>query len=166
MTPARRVRRAVAVLAVTAACGACGDDTGPAPEFEAVDLVTGEEVSSSDLAGQPALLATFATWCVPCERELPLLEAALPEIEAAGVRVVAVNVDGSGVGDDDVVEMIERLAPSVPAWRDDRSSILRAYEATFMPFSVLIDADGRVVETWNGSLDPTTDEFREAIAGA
>lgn len=166
MTAARRVRRAAAVLAVLAATSACGDDGGASPAFDAVDMATGDEVSSNELQGRPTLLAAFATWCAPCERELPLLEEALPEIEAAGVRVVAVNVDAPGVGDDEVAAMIERLAPSLAVWRDDESAILMAYEATFMPFSVLIDADGSVVQSWSGALDPTSDDFRDAIAAA
>ena len=164
MTPARRIRRAAVVLAVVAATSACGDDGGASPTFDAVDMATGDEVSSTQLDGRPTLLAAFATWCAPCERELPALQEALPDIEAAGVGVVAVNVDSSAVGDDDVEEMIGRLAPSLTVWRDDQSSILAAYGATFMPFSVLVDADGEVVETWNGTLDPTSDGFRDAIA--
>lgn len=151
------------MLIVVAALGGCGDDGRVTPEFEAVDLATGAAVSSGELRGQTTLLATFATWCAPCERELPELEAALPDIEAAGVRVIAVNVDAAGVPASEVEAMIGRLAPSVEVWRDDRSEILAAYGATFMPYSVVIDADGDVVRDWNGSLDPTGDEFLAAI---
>lgn len=157
---------AAATLAVAIALGGCGgDNPDTVPSFEAVDTATGSAVTPADLRGQPALLAAWATWCVPCERELPALEAAKPDIEAAGVRVVAVNVDAAGVDDADVAAMLDRLAPSLESWRDDTSAILTAYEATFMPFSVLIDADGRVQERWLGSLDPDSAAFRDAIAG-
>lgn len=142
---------AVVVLASTASCGS-GDDAGAG--FRAVDLATGQERSAEDVSGAPALLAGWATWCVPCERELPALEAALPELEDAGIRVVAVNVDASGVDESDVRAMIDRLAPSLESWRDEDSTMLGAYESFLMPFSVLLDADGDVVRTWNGALDP------------
>jgi thiol-disulfide isomerase/thioredoxin len=140
-----------AVVAVMAAT-ACGD--GGSMSFSAVDLATGDERSVDDVRGAPTLLAGWATWCVPCERELPELEAALPELTAAGVQVVAVNVDASGVDESDVLAMIERLAPSLESWRDVDSTLLGAYESFLMPFSVLLDADGDVVRTWNGALDP------------
>lgn len=138
------------VVALTVACG--GDDGGM--EFTAVDLATGEERSVDDVHGSATLLAGWATWCVPCERELPALEAALPELEAGGVRVVAVNVDTARVAEGDVRAMIERLAPSLEAWRDEDSSLLGAYDSFLMPFSVLLDADGDVIRSWNGALDP------------
>ena len=161
----RRVRRAAAVVVAIALGGCGGDNPEAVPSFEAVDTVTGAAVTPADLRGQPALLAAWATWCVPCERELPALEAALPEIEAAGVRVVAVNVDVPSVDGDTVDEMLERLAPSLESWRDDSSEILAAYEGTFMPFSVLIDEDGEVVERWMGALDPGSDDFMATIGG-
>jgi thiol-disulfide isomerase/thioredoxin len=151
MNAGRRGSRAVAlaVLACTASCGGEGSLS-----FSAVDLDSGVDRSVDDVHGTPTLLAGWATWCVPCERELPELEAALPELEAAGVRVVAVNVDAAGVEEADVVAMIERLAPSIESWRDADATMLGAYESFLMPFSVLLDADGDVVHTWNGALDP------------
>ncbi len=163
MTAPRR-RVVVAALAAVVLSGACGGEDGSAPTFEAVDLATGATVSSSELRGSTTLIATFATWCVPCERELPAIEEALPAIEATGTRVVAVTVDAPTVSEADVVAMIDRLAPSLTVWRDDESSVLAAYGATLMPFSVVVDASGEVIATWSGSLDPTGDDFLEAIA--
>lgn len=155
-----RLGRPLAVVAlVLAACGGGDGDAG----FRAVDLVTGEERSAADVRGSPALLAGWATWCVPCERELPALEEALPELERAGIRVVAVNVDAAGVDQADVDAMIERLAPSLESWRDSDSTLLGAYESFVMPFSVLLDADGDVIRTWNGALDP--DDVLPALTG-
>ena len=151
MSAARRGWRtaAFAVLAFTVACGG-----GGSMAFTAVDLASGAERSADDVHGEVTLLAGWATWCVPCERELPALEAALPELTAAGVRVVAVNVDAPGVAESDVVAMIDRLAPSLESWRDEDSTLLGVYESFLMPFSVLLDVDGDVVRTWNGALDP------------
>lgn len=150
MTPVRRAGAlALAALALSSACA--GDD---GPGFRAVDLATGEPRTSADVRGEVTLLAGWATWCLPCERELPALEAALPEFTAAGVRVVAVNVDADTIDDDEVARTIARLAPSLEVWRDGDSSLLATYEGFLMPFSVMLDADGEVLRTWNGALDP------------
>lgn len=158
---AARWRWRVAASAVLAFAAGCSDDGSVA--FTAVDLDSGAERSVDDVRGETTLLAGWATWCVPCERELPELEESLPELEAAGVRVVAVNVDASGVAEADVVAMIDRLAPSLESWRDEDGTLLGAYESFLMPFSVLLDADGDVVRTWNGALDP--DEVIPALQG-
>lgn len=150
----RRRRAAALVVSLVAALAGAGCGDGDAMEFSAVDLATGGGRSTDDVRGEVTLLAGWATWCVPCERELPELEAALPELEAAGVRVVAVNVDAPGVSDADVAAMLERLAPSLESWRDEDSTLLGVYESFVMPFSVLLDADGDVLRTWNGALDP------------
>jgi thiol-disulfide isomerase/thioredoxin len=149
---ATRRRRSFAGLVVLALVAACGGDGSRS--FTAVDLATGAGRSVDDVRGEPTLLAGWATWCVPCERELPELEEALAELQAAGVRVVAVNVDAGGVPERDVVAMIDRLAPSLESWRDEDGTLLGAYESVLMPFSVLLDADGDPVRTWNGALDP------------
>lgn len=165
MRPTRRAITACVLVAsvVGSSLGvsACGD--GDAMRFTAVDLDSGAARSADDVRGAPTLFAGWATWCVPCERELPALEAALPELNAAGVRVVAVNVDASGVAESDVRAMIERLAPSLESWRDSDGTLLGAYSSFLMPFSVLLDADGDVVRTWNGMLDPG--EIVPALAG-
>lgn len=140
----------VVVASVATGCGGDGSPVG----FDAVELDSGASVSSADLHGTWVLFAAWATWCVPCERELPELEAALPELEAAGIEVVTVNVDGNGADQADVVGMIDRLAPSLAAWRDPKGEMLVAYESFLMPFSVLVDERGEVVQSWNGALDP------------
>ena len=160
MSAARRAWR-IATFAVLAFGASCGG--GGSMRFTAVDLASGAERSVDDVRGEATLLAGWATWCVPCERELPALEAALPELMAAGVRVVAVNVDAPGVAESDVAAMIERLAPSLESWRDADSTLLGAYESFLMPFSVLLDADGDVLRIWNGALDP--DEIIPSLKG-
>jgi thiol-disulfide isomerase/thioredoxin len=155
-------RRLAAVLAVVVVAVGCGGD-GPGTTFTAVDPASGAPRSVDDVRGAPTLLAGWATWCVPCERELPALEAALADLTAAGVRVVAVNVDGPTADEADVAAMIERLAPSLEVWRDEGSSLLGAYDGFLMPFSVLLDADGEPIRTWAGSLDP--DEVVPALTG-
>jgi thiol-disulfide isomerase/thioredoxin len=141
-----------AVLTASVLVAACGG--GSDRSFRAVDAASGATVSVSDVAGRPTLLAGWATWCVPCEHELPELEAAGPAFADAGVGLVLVNVDTPSVGDDAVAAVADRLAPTLPLWRDADSTLLATYDATFMPFSVLIDADGDVIESWNGAVDP------------
>jgi cytochrome c biogenesis protein CcmG/thiol:disulfide interchange protein DsbE len=66
----------------------------PAPPFE-VTTFDGQKISLADLRGDVVILNFWATWCVPCREELPLLDAYYKIRESAGLRVVAVTTEDS-----------------------------------------------------------------------
>jgi len=66
----------------------------PAPEFE-LTLLDGDKVKLSDLRGQVVVLNFWATWCVPCRAELPLLDAYYRRTKQHGLRVFAVTTENS-----------------------------------------------------------------------
>lgn len=159
-----RRRLIIAATLATSMVVACGGDDASAPEFAAQSWPEGTPVDVADLRGSPVLLAGWATWCVPCERELPILDEFVDGGSAPDLEVVAVNVDAASIGDDDLAEMLERLDVDLPVWRDADQTFLTSFGGTLMPYSVLLDAEGNVVEGWAGSLDPTGDSFQEALA--
>ncbi len=65
-----------------------------APKFE-LTLVDGTKVSSDELRGQVVVLNFWATWCGPCKRELPLLDAYYRLQKQHGLRVFAVATEDS-----------------------------------------------------------------------
>jgi thiol-disulfide isomerase/thioredoxin len=96
----RRFRRAVAVVAAlsTAAVFAStsiannlhlGEQAPPAT------LVTfdGRRITTSELRGRVVILTFWATWCVPCRQELPLLSAYAHSHAAEGLTVLAFSLD-------------------------------------------------------------------------
>src|SRR5205814_9412121 len=62
----------------------------PAPAFTLQD-VDGHRVSLSGLKGKPVLISFWATWCVPCRDELPLIRDAYLAHRAEGLEVVAID---------------------------------------------------------------------------
>jgi peroxiredoxin len=66
----------------------------PAPEFE-LTLVDGSKVRLSELRGQVVVLNFWATWCVPCRAELPLLDGYYRATSKHGLRVFAVTTENS-----------------------------------------------------------------------
>ena len=160
----RRHWRWALIVPVLAACSG-GTEAEP---YAAVEFGTGEQVSTDQYLGQPVLLAGWATWCVPCERELPELDTYVDERanadQADDLVVVAVNIDQTTIGDDDVAAMLQRLEVSLPTWRDPDGTLLTQFGGSTMPFSVLLDRDGEVSKTWIGALDVDDDEFLDAIA--
>ena len=66
----------------------------PAPDFHA-QTFTGTPVSLADLRGKVVLVNIWATWCGPCRKELPLIDAYYRVRHANGLEVVAVTTEDS-----------------------------------------------------------------------
>lgn len=65
-----------------------------APDFE-LKLVDGSKVTFDQLRGNVIVLNFWATWCVPCRTELPLLDAYYRKLKDKGLRVYAVTTEDS-----------------------------------------------------------------------
>ena len=66
----------------------------PAPDFT-VTLRTGEKLHLADLKGQVVVLNFWATWCVPCRTELPVLDRYYQIMRPHGMRVLAITTEDS-----------------------------------------------------------------------
>ncbi len=66
----------------------------PAPPFE-VTTLDGQKITLAELKGNVVVLNFWATWCAPCKRELPLLDAYYRAQQKAGLRVLAVTTEDS-----------------------------------------------------------------------
>ena len=154
---APQVALLVVLALVVAACG--GGGGGAALPEVALDRLDGS--GSVDLAasdGTPRVVNLWATWCVPCRRELP----AFDEVAAAAgdeVEVLGVNV---GDGPDAASELVDELGLTFPQLLDRDSEVTAALEVTNMPSTAFVDGDGEVVEVHAGALD--AEELRAAIA--
>lgn len=162
----RRRLALVAALAAAVALAACGGGTGgDGVDYEAVDLVTGEEVSVADLAGRPALLVSWATWCTECDEVLAGLQGFAESPAADGVEVVAVNLDASDAGGA-IEAKVDEHGLTTTLWRDRRNEFKRAFGALGVPTTVVLDRDGAVAATFPGAVDLTGEEVAAALAEA
>lgn len=131
----------------------------PAPD---VEIFNGDDDKSSipDATGKPMLVNLWASWCAPCVKELPTLEALSKRPGAP--KVVIVSED-----------MAER--PSVEAfltdhkiglesWRDPKMALSGALGAQIMPTTIYYGADGREIWRYTGDLDWAGDEASRLLA--
>jgi thiol-disulfide isomerase/thioredoxin len=112
-----------------------------APDFLGHDL-QGRTVQLSHLRGAPVILTFFASWCHPCEEELPALEQAQL---AAGNKLHVVAVNYQDIADDSR-DFAHRLGVTFPVVTEDtaQNPIARRYDVHEMPDVVFIDAKGVV----------------------
>jgi cytochrome c biogenesis protein CcmG/thiol:disulfide interchange protein DsbE len=121
----------------------------PAPEFTAV-TASGERVALSDYAGRPVILNFWATWCAPCQVEMPALQAASERYADQGVVVLAVNALESR---DRVTAFMDELGLTFPAVLDPDGEIVDLYEVRVFPTTIWIDEQGIVRAEHLGALD-------------
>jgi len=125
-------------------------------------------VSTADLRGKPLLLTSWATWCAVCKTELPKIERLYKRQRSHGLQIVAVNVNAEGAS-----YMVRRIASSLgltmPLWSDPDNAYTAKFHGVGVPTTVLLDADGRIAQVWQGELnpdDPATAEAIEAVLPA
>lgn len=107
------------------------------PDFTLPDLA-GNSVRLSDFRGRPVVLTFFASWCHPCEEEMPLLEDAWTE-DPDRFGVVAVSYDDL---ERDSHAFVERLGVTYPALIDVGDQVKDAYGVGAIPQTFFVDADG------------------------
>ncbi len=123
-----------------------------APDFDLPSLEGTARLRLSDLRGQVVLLNFWATWCKPCEDEMPAMERLYRGLRDSGFQLIAVSVDIEG--DLAVVrEFRDRMAISFPIALDPEKRVSQRYQTMGFPESLLIDRDGTVVERYVGPRD-------------
>ena len=156
------------IVAQAASCRPNGDGEAPfrpiavgepVPEFT-VRTLAGD--SARIAPGEPiTLLHVWATWCGPCEKEFPEIEALQKEFGPRGLRIVAVSVDE---GEDDPVRSFVRAkGATFEIGRDPEGSVRRLYQGIGVPESYLIATDGRLLVRQFGAMPEGAEAMRAAI---
>lgn len=119
-----------------------------APDFVLTDM-NGEKHRLSEYKGKGVLLNFWATWCKPCEREMPYMDTQYQKTKDEGVQVLAVNI-----GESDVVvnEFIKRHKLTFPVLNDKNQEVLTAYGVDPLPITFLIDKEGKIVRIHKGEI--------------
>ena len=133
----------------------------PRPPFRHGDL-NGQWVEADHFDGQLLLVNFWATWCAPCRREMPVLQAA-SERHAGDLVVVGIAIDDPGPVRDFVTEL--GISYPILVGSADVISTQRAWgnAAGALPYTVLVDRDGQI--RWQHLGEVTAQELDEVLAG-
>jgi thiol-disulfide isomerase/thioredoxin len=137
----------------------------PAPDLRVIAL-DGRATTLRALLkpGRRLLVNVWATWCIPCRKEMPELEALRPRLEERGMDLVGVSVDTEK---DAPVAQYAKARVSYPIYRIDPDDMPRLYttDEVTVPLSFLIDADGRVADLIPGWSDASRRRFEQMLRG-
>ena len=145
-----------------AGAGAAGFETRaalPAPELKAHDL-EGVPKTLADYRGKVVLLNFWATWCPPCQREMPSLERLRTRMAGRPLEIVAIS---SAETPDEVNAYLSKMKLGFPVLLDTDSSNTRRWKVFALPTTFVLDAAGRVRHVLTG---PAEWDEGEALAVA
>ena len=122
-----------------------------APDFTVYDA-DGNEVKLSDFFGKPIVLNFWASWCGPCQREMPVFNAKSQELDG-NVQFLMINAtDGSRETVETASAFFAKQGYTFPVFFDTTFMAAYTYGVYSYPTTFFIDADGYVVTMANGTL--------------
>lgn len=137
---------------------------GKAAPAAAIEGPDGASVTLAAFKGQPVLLNLWATWCGPCIKEMPMLDA-LAKAQAGRLTVLTVSQDMEGRRVVAPFFARHRYAALKP-WLDKDNKLMLQLGETGLPVSVLYDAQGKELWRVRGDLDWTGARAKALLAEA
>jgi thiol-disulfide isomerase/thioredoxin len=125
----------------------------PAPEIARKDL-TGAALDLRALRGKVVLLNFWATWCAPCQSEIPVFSE-WQRHDGPGLQVVGISMDDDAAP---VRSLIARLKVNYPVAMGDAALGVRYGGVLGLPLTYLIDKHGIVRARFQGETNPKTIE--------
>jgi thiol-disulfide isomerase/thioredoxin len=129
-------------------------DRHPAPKFDG-ETLKGEPISSALLAGKVGVVNFWGTWCGPCRREQPALQALSKEYATKGVQFLGINArrDQKAAA----LAYIDEFHVTYPSVLNPDSSIAFQFKVRFMPATFVIDRQGKIAAQVIGALRGESD---------
>ncbi|MBQ9285247.1 MAG: TlpA family protein disulfide reductase [Bacteroidaceae bacterium] len=136
------------------------------PSFALKDI-NGRTVQTDTLSrlggGHPVIIDFFATWCKPCNRELDAIAEVYEDwVEETGVKLIAISIDQA--------QNVNKVKPLVDShgWiydvlLDPNSDLCKALGIQMIPYTLILDASGKIVYRHNGYTEGAEEELIEKV---
>jgi cytochrome c biogenesis protein CcmG/thiol:disulfide interchange protein DsbE len=115
--------------------------SGNAPEFE-LTTFDGKTIRLADLRGKPVILNFWASWCLPCREEAPLLQAAWDKYRDQGLMLIGVDYVDT---ETEAKKYMAEFKITYPNGPDVGTRISKAYRITGVPETYFITREGKIL---------------------
>jgi cytochrome c-type biogenesis protein len=120
-----------------------------APEVQ-YQTLAGQPFTLGQLRGNVVLLNFWATWCIPCREEIPVLNAMQHELDARGLKIVGASLEDTAAGVESYQKEVRKFEYQVLVGGDEAKA---KFGGTPLPTTYLIDRDGRIRQKIIGARD-------------
>lgn len=120
-----------------------------ASNFTLEDMDGNLFVLKDNLGKGPILLDFWATWCTPCKNALPYMQEIYDKYKDQGFSFVSISID-SPKSQGKIKPLIMSKKFTFPVLLDPNSEVLKMFQGVSVPFQVLFDKDGNIIETHTG----------------
>ena len=132
----------------------------PAPAFTLRNL-QGNLEGLGDYRNKVIVLNFWATWCAPCLEEMPAFEKLHRRYRSEGVTVLAVSIDKGGISK--VKSFVDKHNLTFPVLIDSDGIAEKLYPSFTIPFTYVIDKEGRVAARVDGAKNWASSETFSAL---
>lgn len=136
--------------------GRTDGDRELAPDFT-IERLDDELFSLADYTDRPVFLYFWASWCIPCVAEAPVIESLWPEYRDRGWMFMGVNIWDT---ETDARAFVDRLDLTFPTGRDTEGGVYLDYGVQALPTAFFIAPGGRIHARYDGQL---TEEALRAL---
>ena len=143
------------VLSLILLGGAGWARAGKAPDFNLQDL-KGKTLSLADLKGKAVILDFWATWCGPCRRGIPDLNAIYKKYKAKGATVVGIALDEGGK--DEILKGMKKhkLTIAYPVLIGNKEVTVKYGGINAIPATFILDKEGNIAASYVGLQEKKT----------
>lgn len=123
-----------------------------APDFQLSQINEENELETinlSDFEGKGVMLNFWATYCKPCEAEMPYMQQLYPEYKDKGVEIIAVSLDAAPLV---IHKFINKYDLTFPIPHDSKGQVMDLYKIGPIPSTFFIGPDGEIVDKVEGAL--------------
>ncbi|TAL70893.1 MAG: TlpA family protein disulfide reductase [Bacteroidetes bacterium] len=132
-----------------------------APDFSGV-TIDGREMKLSEFKGRVILLDFWASWCAPCQKELPYLMQLFDDNDDKNFMIIAVNIDKKIEQAQKFLDKLKEKAHFPIIW-DSKSVIPALYKIESMPTTIFIDKTGVIRYIHTGFTDSSKEILKQEL---